>query len=148
VSIPQISEPAIVEEIIDRRRPVTAVAAPTVVRTELKKAVPLNPVKAGVKSTAAPPPAADVPSSPGDNSPPAPAAAVPRVSESAVDIGLTVSAIVFSDDPAARLAVVNELPVMEGTMIGDSRVEEIRADRVIFTRGGMRFAVPFDAPSP
>jgi len=42
----------------------------------------------------------------------------------------------------SRMAVVNGLPVMAGTMVEDALVEEIRADRVLFTIHGKTVAVP------
>ena len=58
---------------------------------------------------------------------------------------LAITALVYSDDRSARMAVVNDLPVMEGTLLGEIRVEEILPDRVVFTRGGVRFAVPVES---
>jgi len=52
---------------------------------------------------------------------------------------LNIEEIVFHQDPAARLAVINELPVMVGTDIDGVRVEEILADRVMFSYRGIRF---------
>jgi len=40
------------------------------------------------------------------------------------------------------MAVVNGLPVMEGTMVADAVVEEIRADRVMFLIQGKVVTVP------
>lgn len=136
-TIPAV-EPAIVEEIIDRRQ-----LAPAGVRSVRNSAPPQVAVPA-VAAPAIPKPQPVAVSAPVSASPQAdPAAATP-----ATDTELAVSAIVFNDDPSARLAVVNELPVMEGTMIGAVRVEEIRSDRVIFSRAGVRFAIPFDAAAP
>jgi len=42
----------------------------------------------------------------------------------------------------SRMAVVNGLPVMSGMLVEDALVEEIRADRVLFTIGGKTVSVP------
>jgi general secretion pathway protein B len=54
---------------------------------------------------------------------------------------LAVTGIVFQSDRQARLAVVNDLPVMEGTVIEGARVEEIFADRVRFVWEDRTFEV-------
>jgi hypothetical protein len=56
--------------------------------------------------------------------------------------GLVVSGIAFQGDRAARIAVVNDLPVMEGSLVEGARVEEILSDRVKFSRDGKMFEVP------
>ncbi len=57
-----------------------------------------------------------------------------------VDIpDLMVEEIVYHPDPAARLAVINDLPVMVGTDIEGVRVEEILPDRVRFSYQGFFF---------
>jgi general secretion pathway protein B len=58
------------------------------------------------------------------------------VDQQAAQPHLAVSGIVFQSDRQARLAVVNDLPVMEGTIIEGARIEEILADRVRFTWEG------------
>ena len=52
---------------------------------------------------------------------------------------LQVEEIIYQQDAAARLAVVNGLPVMEGTDIEGARVEKILTDRVQFLFQGVRF---------
>lgn len=52
---------------------------------------------------------------------------------------LVIDEIVFVADPSARLAVINDLPVMQGTDIAGARVIEILADRVRFEFKGVRF---------
>jgi len=52
---------------------------------------------------------------------------------------LTIEEIVFVNDPGARLAVINDLPVMQGTDIDGARVVEILSDRVRFEFQGIRF---------
>lgn len=78
------------------------------------------------------------PSEPLTNPEPTPAAKVMP----AVSSGLRVSGIAFQEDPDSRLAIVNDLPVMRGTMIEDALVEEIFSDRVRFTREGQTFDIP------
>lgn len=58
---------------------------------------------------------------------------------------LTLSGIAYQDRAEARLAVVNDLPVMEGTLIKGARVEEILRDRVRFSLAGRRFEVSLGA---
>ncbi len=52
---------------------------------------------------------------------------------------LVIEEIVFHQDPASRLVIINELPVMVGTDIEGVRVEEILPDRVKFSYQGQRF---------
>ena len=52
---------------------------------------------------------------------------------------LMIEEIVFVAEPSARLAVINDLPVMQGTDIDGARVIEIQADRVRFEFQGVRF---------
>lgn len=54
---------------------------------------------------------------------------------------LALSGIVYQDEAEARLAVVNELPVMAGTMIAGAVVEEIQRDRVRFSYKGKSIEV-------
>jgi len=76
-----------------------------------------------------------------ESKPPAEPAAAAVVQQQAARPHLTVSGIVFQSDRQARLAVVNDLPVMEGTVIEGARVEEILADRVRFAWEGGSFEV-------
>jgi hypothetical protein len=43
-----------------------------------------------------------------------------------------------------RMAIVNGLPVMAGTMVDDALVREIHADRVVFVIDGKTVAVPLE----
>ena len=52
---------------------------------------------------------------------------------------LLLEEIVYVEDPSARLAVVNDLPVMQGTDIDGARVIEILSDRVRFEYHGIQF---------
>ena len=57
-----------------------------------------------------------------------------------VDIpALQIEEIVFHQQASLRLAVVNGLPVMEGTDIEGARIEKIFPDRVQFYFQGIRF---------
>jgi general secretion pathway protein B len=60
---------------------------------------------------------------------------------------LKLTGIAFQDGRESRLAVVNELPVMEGTMIAGARVVEISRDRVRFDVSGRSFEVLLDEPA-
>jgi hypothetical protein len=57
---------------------------------------------------------------------------------------LTVSDIVPASG-GGRMAIVNGLPVMEGTMVDDAVVREIRAGQVVFEIDGKSVAVPLAA---
>jgi len=59
---------------------------------------------------------------------------------------LIVTGIAYQQDREGRLAVVNELPVMEGTLIEGARIEEILEDRVRFVRDGRTFEVGLGNP--
>ena len=52
---------------------------------------------------------------------------------------LQVAEIVFQEQADARLAVINDLPVMEGTVIDGAEVIEILPDRVRFNLQGVQF---------
>jgi general secretion pathway protein B len=78
-----------------------------------------------------------MPPAPLPSADPAPSAPV----ETAAAPQLVVSGIAYQPDPQGRLAVVNDLPVMQGTVIEGVSVEEILADRVVFSREGSRFEV-------
>lgn len=58
-----------------------------------------------------------------------------------LELPLVVSGIVYQENSADRLAVVNDLPVMPGTVIDGYTVSEIERDRVWFTKGDVRVAV-------
>ena len=53
---------------------------------------------------------------------------------------LRVDEIVYHQRPTARLAVINGLPVMEGTDIEGARIEKILSDQVLFFYQGIRFS--------
>jgi general secretion pathway protein B len=73
--------------------------------------------------------------------PPASTPSPARIETPAAAPHLVLSGIAFYAERDARLAVVNDLPVMEGTVIEGAVVEEILADRVRFSREGRAFEV-------
>lgn len=67
---------------------------------------------------------------------------VKLASESVVQVDLPdlrIDEIVYHQDPGARLAVVNDLPVMEGTVIDGVRIEEILPGSVRCSYQGVQF---------
>lgn len=89
------------------------------------------------------------PQLPVETSPPSarPAVAVPasspgELSPVPTDLKLSVSGIAFQEAAEERMAIVNDLPVMVGTVIDGVIVEQIEEQRVVFSRGNMRFAIP------
>lgn len=52
---------------------------------------------------------------------------------------LQIDEILYHQDSASRLAIINDLPVMVGTDINGARVEEILPDRVRFSYQGILF---------
>jgi len=75
----------------------------------------------------------------GQSSDPAPAEE-PKPAPATEEV-LVVSGIVYQDDPDGRIAVVNDLPVMQGTPVAGAVVEEILSDRVRFSKDGESFEV-------
>jgi general secretion pathway protein B len=71
---------------------------------------------------------------------------IPQAQSSAVGksstwpvLSLQLSGIAWQEERDARLAIVDDLPIMEGTMIDGYLVEEILRDRVRFSRNGQIF---------
>lgn len=60
---------------------------------------------------------------------------------------LVLMGIAFQDEREGRMAIVNDLPVMEGTMIEGARVVEISRDRVRFDFSGRSFEVILEEPA-
>lgn len=116
------------------QRLTTMPSSSTSVRPAVPKEVPPQlPVKTSPPPVkASPPPVrpAEPTPSPGELSP------IPA------DLKLLVSGIAFQESAEARMAIVNELPVMVGTVIDGVIVEQIEEQRVIFSRSNVRFAVP------
>jgi hypothetical protein len=50
---------------------------------------------------------------------------------------LHLTGIAWQADPSARMAIINGLPVMAGTMIEAAEVIEIQPDRVLLRRQGV-----------
>lgn len=71
---------------------------------------------------------------PGEKQPQAP----PQPSPS-----LSVNGIAWQKDSASRIAVVNGMPVSEGSSIQGARVDEIFPDKVRFSHQGKSFDIPF-----
>lgn len=61
---------------------------------------------------------------------------------------LFLSGIAYQQDRESRLAIVNDLPVMEGTVIEGVLVEEILKDRVLFSSEGRTFEIPLSDTQP
>lgn len=57
-----------------------------------------------------------------------------------------VSAIAWQETSAARMAVIDDLPVMSGETIHQAKVVEIQPDYVIFEEEGLRFIVRLQSP--
>jgi len=85
-------------------------------------------------------PAEVSPASHTDKVQPVPLAAT-QPSSPPVGVPLVVSGIAFQDAPEARMAIVNDLPVMVGTVIEEVVVERIEEQQVVFSRQGQLFTV-------
>lgn len=106
----------IIEEVIDQRRPVLLPPAPTPLLTaQSTESEMITPVQ----------------------SKPAPL----FIEEKQIPI---ISAIAWQDDSAARMAVVDGLPVMTGEYVGTAKVQEILRDRILFAEGGRFFTIYID----
>jgi len=105
---------------------------------------PTKPVVAQQRSAAPPAQAKPVQSPEPSAAPPARAKPVhaPEPSAAPPRPDLVVSGIVYQEDPAGRMAVINDLPVMAGTIVAEAMVEEILQDRVVFSFAGERFEIP------
>jgi general secretion pathway protein B len=77
---------------------------------------------------------------PSSQSRPAPGAAAlaPPVAVGTDRPGLQLSGIVWQQDPATRMAIIDDLPVMVGTEISGAKVLEILPDRVVLTANGKK----------
>lgn len=134
-SVPE-NDAGVVEELVDQRRP--QVRAPAAVqrpvptrRTPIEvAAIPVKGPEALVVEEVLSPPAR-VPVAP------SPQPVSPQIAPAPE--GLALTAIVFQAEREARIAVINELPVMEGSHVGDYMIMEIQADRVILSRSGAFF---------
>jgi len=137
----QQSNDSVVEEIVDQRRPqmrVPAAQRPAAIRRNLPSEVARVPAKGPdpvvVEEILSPPSAIA-----NQAAQPLPQTVTPQLA--AAPEGVVLTAIVFQPEREARIAVINDLPVMEGSFVGDYRVEEIRIDRVILSHNGTHFEV-------
>jgi len=55
-----------------------------------------------------------------------------------------LSGIVYQDDPESRLAIINDLPVMEGTLVAEFSVKEILPDRVVLSKDNSEIVLILD----
>lgn len=55
-----------------------------------------------------------------------------------------LSGIVFQQQKEARMAILNDLPVMEGTIVAGYTLQEIFPTHVILTQNGQSFSVPLN----
>lgn len=132
-----VPEEKIAEERIDRR-PAVAVRE----RASLPRVVALSPAAPPVSPDAASSAPAEPPK--GEDSlnsspPPATGLTVP-----ASEPAFRLSGIAWQSDPEARLAVLNNLPVMQGTVIEGAVVEEILTDRIRLHRDGRTLEILMD----
>lgn len=108
---------------VDGHRRAAEVALPAPVRTTKNRvATPATPVAKAAQSSPA--------ASPEIPQPPAASLQMPD---------LRIAEIVYQEQPEARMAVINDLPVMEGTVIDGAEVLEIFPDRVRFSLQGVQF---------
>ena len=112
----------IIEEVIDQRRHGTLSPAKT-----LKSSAPVLSVQ-NVKTESIPAVKESKPAAPRSE---------PRQSP-------LITAIAWQDDSAARMAVVDGMPVMTGEFVGTAKVQEILRDRIIFAEEGRIFTVHID----
>jgi hypothetical protein len=61
---------------------------------------------------------------------------------------LKISGIVWSEEPANRVAVINSMPVNEGAFIGGIKVVEIYPTRVRFLYNERSFEIPLGTTAP
>ena len=55
-----------------------------------------------------------------------------------------LSGIVYQQQKNARMAILNDLPVMEGTVIAGYTLQNIFPDRVVLTHNGQFFSISLD----
>lgn len=119
----------IIEEVIDHRRPVLLPPSTPVVATTADLPAKGNLTVLPVANENLPPARLGMP---------APTFIEERQSP-------IVSVIAWQDDSAARMAVVEGLPVMTGEFVGNVKVQEILRDRIIFAEGTSLFTVYVDS---
>ena len=52
-----------------------------------------------------------------------------------------LSGIIYQPEPQDRMAIINDLPVMEGTLVADYQIKSIHPDRVVLSRAGSEFVL-------
>jgi len=52
-----------------------------------------------------------------------------------------LSGIIYQPEPQDRLAIINDLPVMEGTLVANFEIKSIQPDRVVLVRAGSEFVL-------
>lgn len=144
VAVP--AEPKVVVEVMESRQPSGTTAKSggglTAAPSRRPESIPAPAAPSPRASAAAVGAASFVPAPAAVAAPEAQPAAAPQpVAAVAPRPALTVSAIAFQEGRESRLAVVNDLPVLEGTMLEGARVEEILPDRVRFSWQGETFEV-------
>lgn len=130
---------SVVEELIDQRRP--QVRAPQELRRPsagksvrpATAVIPPGSSEAQVVEEVLAPPATL------SGSPPTMSAPLSAPTYSPAPPGLFLTAIVFQEEREARIAVINDLPSMEGSLVEAFGVEEIHVDRVILSRDGLLY---------
>lgn len=137
-----------------KETPAPAAAAPVVSQAPEETSAPselLHAVSAAEKEIPyRPPSAAPFPAAPKAPQKPVNMVQSPGIAkeENAEPLpALALSGIAFQDEREGRLAVVNNLPVMEGTVIAGARVVEISEDRVRFDFSGRSFEVLLEEPA-
>lgn len=135
-------EPAPVKPVIETIPVVTLPPEPVPVKisTPAVKKTVANPEKKVARKTiqkqpATPPPVSKKPT-------PTPDLAKPPALPD--NVTLKVAEIFYQEDPANRMAVVNDLPVMVGTPVDGALVQEIQPEHVVFRINGTDYTV---APS-
>lgn len=138
--VAQQSNDSVIEEIVDQRRPqmrAPAAArrpAPTHRASEVATIPAKGPDPVVVEEILSPPPPTINPVVP-------PVTATATSQLAPAPEGVVLTAIVFQAEREARIAVINDLPVMEGSWVGEFKVEEILIDRVILSHNGTHFVV-------
>jgi len=89
-------------------------------------------------------------SSEGAVPPPAPLSTVASALNTSANVATSqpsdlpvLSGIVYQQQREARIAILNDLPTMEGADVAGYRLQEILPDRVVLLQGGHRFEVLF-----
>lgn len=135
--MPPAQSPAPAVSSSEQKNPLQAVSAPappTAAARKTSTKIPAGPALSAEPKAAPEPP----------KTAPAPRPAAKEIVDPLP--ALTLTGIAFQEDRESRLAVINDLPVMEGTVIAGARVVEISEDRVRFNYSGRSFDVLLDGP--